>query len=297
MKNPFFFLIILATIIIANSCAKESTEKQQVDDAQVDIAVEEAIQAVLIEDILQAVDAYSNFGEGMLKSALVEDEGCPVISAERVKKDKSWPRKVTINFGDSCMHRDKMKSGKIVIVKTDKWENPGSVREVSFHNYMVEGVAIAGHKRIENTTEEDSPTFALEVNLELTSTTKDGIVKTVKRKADKTQTWLAGFNDGNRTNNSYLIAGEARIVVTKGNVDKVVEKNMFDLLMVQGCKFPQDGETDFAIKTFDDTKLAFNLNYGKPEIGEVCDSKVELTIGDEVTELDLAEKWWKEVKK
>jgi hypothetical protein len=283
-------------VIIFNSCVKEDLENQKIDESQIDVVVEEAIQAVIIDDILKSVDTYSGFGEDMLKSAELMEEDCLTITVEKINEGQAWPRKITLDFGEGCTHNEKIKSGKIIIVKTDRWKNPGSVREVAFEGYVVEGVAIEGFKRIENITKErEKQTFKIEVNLELTSTTKNDIVKVVKRKAEKIQVWKEGFGD-RKTRNVYSITGEAKIDISKGEREKVVRKEFDALIRVQGCKFPIAGTTTFNVDTFDDLKLKFNLDYGIPDDDKNCDCMATIHWGKESQEIDLCDRWWKNAR-
>ena len=172
---------------------------------------------------------------------------------------------------------------------------PGSVREIAFEDYVVEGVSFSGHKRIENVTEGEQPTFEIRVNLELSSTTKKGETRIVHRRAEKTQVWLEGFND-RMVKNKYSVSGEANIEGVVGEKEKTIRQEMQELVMVQGCKFPQSGETFFSVNTIDNKDYKFTLNYGTGD-DEDCDGIVTMTMGESSQELDLAERWWKEVRK
>lgn len=288
------FITLLATMLAFASCEKEQLSDEQVEGKNLEVALDEALQAVLIEDILKTIDDYSWIGEGSLKSAVILEEDCPEIRVERIEEDKRWPRKVTIDYGENCVHRGKSKSGKIIIFKTDRWKNPGSVREVEFKDYFVEGVKIKGHKRIENITEAGgSPTFEIRMEIEMISE-KDGKRKVVKRAAEKTQTWIAGF--GNReVPNVYNISGVVEIEVEVGDKEKEIRKELSGIEHHQGCEFPQGGATLFEVETFDDQGLTFTLNYSYGE-DEGCDSNAMLIVGTEEIPIDLADRWRKQVK-
>lgn len=295
MKNLLYLLLIVSAII--SSCAKDNIDEVKSDESQVEIAVEEAIQAVLIEDILKSVDAYSDFGDNALKSVEIMEEECLTISVKRLKDGQAWPREITLEFGENCPHNDKVKSGKIIIVKTDKWRNPGSVREVSFENYIVDGVAIEGHKRIENITQEGGyPTFQIEVNLELTTPESESSpIKIVKRKAEKIQVWEEGIGD-RKVKNVYLVTGNANISISKGDKEKVVRKEFDALRIVQGCKFPQEGTTAFNVNTFDEKKLVFSLDYGISLEEKDCDCMATILWNKESEEINLCDRWWKKAR-
>jgi hypothetical protein len=309
MKRTYYLVFALLFLVVLSCQDNLGDNEQKNDEAQTEIVLEEVLQSVLVDDILKSVDTYSGFGEGMLKSALILDESCPIVTVKKTEEDQNWPRRITIDYGEGCLHKEKMKFGKITIDKTGPWKTPGSVRKVKFKDYVVgegeDAVAFAGHKRIENITGENgTPTFTIEVNIELTSI-KGDVVKVIKRKAIKTQVWEHGFADPEKEN-IYTILGEARIVITKGEMEKVIEKNLYNIQRVQGCRFPQNGSTDFKVKTFDGKKLEFSLDYSHTSdtgsggvncSGEDCDCIAMLWIGNDSKELDLSDKWWKEVRK
>ncbi|MEN8115583.1 MAG: hypothetical protein ABFS16_01310 [Bacteroidota bacterium] len=298
MKKLHYFLLALVSITIF-SCQDDSIQKEDLNDNQKELIIDEALQATIVEDLLADIDIYSALGEE-LKSAEITG-GCPMITIEKPGSAPFWPRKITLDFGDGCDKRGKMKSGKMIIEKSGPWHEVGSIRRISFENYKVEGTSIGGVKEIENITEKDgNPTFLIEAELEMAWVKNDTLNITVTRKISKTQEWITGFRNKDE-GRKVVINGDVEVVKTVNGEVKTIEKSLNEITIAAGCRFPQSGITEFEVVTFDDLELEFSLDYGtegeaSEKCKENCDCIATLSWDDNSENIDLSAKWWKKAR-
>lgn len=300
-KIHFLFLALLSLSII--SCNNDSeVVPEPLSEDQKDIVIDEALQSAVLDDILQDIDTYSFLGEG-LKSA--ETGGCPAVTIQRPGSAPFWPRTITLDFGDGCDKNGKIKLGKMIIEKSGPWFEAGSIRKVTFENFVVDGMSIDGEKEIENITPVGgNPTFAIDAEMDLAWTKNDTLDITVHREMDKTQEWILGFRNKD-VRGQIILNGETEITRTVNGVEKSIEKTYNDISVVFGCRFPQMGVTEFKVTTFDGIELEFTLDYGTEgaageKCRENCDCIATLSVEDQTTEdIDLSERWrkWTKEKK
>lgn len=299
MKNLKFLLVILFTLTIF-SCSDETEVPNALSaEEQKDLIIDEALESSLLDDMLQDIDSYSTFGDG-LKSA--EETSCPSVTMEKPDEKPYWPRKVIVDYGEDCEKNGRIKSGKMIIEKSAPWYEKGSVRRVTFENYSVDGKFIDGVKEIENITEEGgNATFLIAGELVMEWSKNDTTEIRVQREFEKTQEWIIGFRD-KEVKAEMILNGEAEIQKTINGKTKEVDKTYNDIKIVFGCKFPQSGVTEFEVKTFDDIDLEFALDYetegdASEKCRENCDCIATLLIdGSDSEDIDLSERWWKQQK-
>lgn len=301
--------IVLAFLVSALfSCEEKLVENNNLSEVEKDLVIDEALQSAIMDELLSDIDVYSNLGEGWTKSAEMEG-GCPAVTIERPGSAPFWPRTITLDFGDGCDKGGKTISGIMVIEKTGPWTETGSIRKITFDGYTVDGVVFSGEKSIKNITEtEGKPTFEIkaDVNLHYVKITenetgeKNEVEVLVKREDDKTQVWLNGFGQRDAVK-EISISGESKIKKEVGDVSKKIDKKFNDILLVQGCRFPQAGITGFEVKTFDDLKLEFALDYNSTgqasdKCKENCDCIATLISAEGSEDIDLSARWWKKAR-
>lgn len=303
MKKLLFLFVSLLTLSIL-SCQDDSISvNEQSAELEKSAIIDEALQSAVLDDLLQEIDTYSLIGEG-LKSGEIGD--CPAISIDKPNEAPYWPRTITLDFGEGCEKNGKVKSGKMIIVKSASWIQAGSTRKVSFENFVVDGISIDGEKEIENiTAEQGNLTFKIEAEIEMSWTKNDTLNISVHREISKTQEWLFGFRDKEKTG-QIIINGTSELTRTVNGVKKEIEKTYNDILVVLGCRFPQSGVTDFNVKTYEGAKFEFSLDYGtegsaSEKCQANCDCIATLAVVDgDLEDIDLSErwrKWYKEKKK
>lgn len=310
MKKISFFLSLVLGIIIY-SCDKEEISVNKETGDETAIAINETFLAVTVDDVQFTVDQFSGFGEGYLKSGeVIETATCPVITAEKIKEGQEWPRRVTVDFGEGCAKNEKIMSGKMIMVKTGPWMQPGSVREVTFKNFVMDNVKIEGDKRIANKTEKGGKfTFAIKTNMTFTTLDVAGKVeKVVNRKEDRKLVWQIdiskmgmGMGMDMMKGIGFEISGTSGIVTKKDGKEMVMEKTFEGILMQMGCRFPQAGMAKMDVKSFDGLQMKFKLDYATIGSGGSCqpncDCTATLYLNDTSKDIDLSEKWREQLQK
>jgi len=298
MKKTSFIATFILVVMFIFSCSNDDSVPTTENETGINTTLEEAILAVTIDDIQKDIDLYSNFGEGNLKSAEIIEGDCPVITAEKINQEKDWPRRITIDFGTGCVKNEKEISGKIIIVKTAPWRTAGAVREVSFRDYMIDGVKIEGSKRIANITEKELlPKFSIKADITTTYRNEAGeVVKVIKRKEDKVQVWRFGFKE-REVDWGFEVSGTSRVVIIKDSQEKVIEKELKEIALKMGCRFPQSGIINFNIRNTDNTHMKFKIDYSTAKAETGCDSSATIYFNDTSKEIDLAQKWREIVQK
>lgn len=182
--------------------------------------------------------------------------------------DSTYPKTVTIDFGDSCRGRDgKVRSGKIVLHFTGPVRRPGSVVTMTFVNYYVNRVHIEGTKLFKNLSE---PPLLHKWSVEVIDGkvtfpngrgyTYDGI-KTVKQ--------IAGMLTNMVRDDVYQITGRSKTVFRNGTTVNINTEN--PLIKKVACHWINEGKLKIKINE----RILF-LDFGFPNNGD-CDNKALLT--------------------
>ena len=312
MKNISISLSLVLGFIIYSCNTEEISVNKEAGDETL-IAINETFMAVTVDDVQFIVDQFSGFGEGYLKSGeVVETATCPVITAEKIKEGQEWPRRVTVDFGEGCTKNEKLISGKMVMVKTGPWMQPGSVREVTFKNFVMDNVKIEGDKRIANNMDKGGKiAFGIKSNMTLTTLDDAGNVeKVVTRKEERKLVWQIDFSKigigmgmgkDMMTGLGFEVSGTSRIATKKDGKEMVIEKTVEGILMQMGCRFPQAGIAKFDVKTFEGLQMNFKLDYATKGSGASCqpdcDCIATLYLNETSKDIDLSEKWKEQLQK
>ena len=187
---------------------------------------------------------------------------------------------------------------------------PGSVREVTFKNFVMDNVKIEGDKRIANKTEKGGKfTFVIKTNMTFTTLDAAGNVeKVVNRNEERKQVWQIdiskmgmGMGMDMIKGIGFEISGSSRIATKKDGQEMVIEKTVEGILMQMGCRFPQAGIAKFDVKNFEGLQMKFKLDYATNGIGASCqpncDCTATLYLNDTSKDIDLSEKWREQLQK
>lgn len=181
--------------------------------------------------------------------------------------DSTYPKTVTIDFGDSCRGRDgKVRSGKIVIHFTGPVRRPGSVVTLTFVRYYVNRVHIEGVKIFKNLSEPPVHKWSVEV-LDGKVTFPNG--RGYSYDGIKTVTQIAGMTTAIVRDDVYKITGRSKTVFNNG---KTVNINTEEPL-IKKVACPWISEGTLKIKIND---RVLKLDFGFPNNGD-CDNKALLT--------------------
>ncbi len=190
---------------------------------------------------------------------------CPVITV--TPNDSTYPKTVTIDFGDSCRGRDgKVRSGKLVIHFTGPVRRPGSVVTLTFVNYYVNRVHIEGVKIFKNLSEPPVHKWSVEVlNGKVTFPSGRGF----SYDGIKTVTQIAGMLTAIVRDDVYRITGRSKTVFNNGTTVNLNTET--PLIKKVACPWISEGTLKIKIND-----RVLKLDFGFPNNGD-CDNKALLT--------------------
>ncbi len=181
--------------------------------------------------------------------------------------DSTYPKTVTINFGDSCLGRDgKVRSGKLVLHFTGPVRRPGSVVTLTFVRYYVNNVHIEGTKIFKNLSDPPVHQWSIEV-VDGKVTFPGGRGYTYEGKKNVKQ--IAGMLTGIVRDDVYQIVGRSKTVFRNGTT---VHVNTEDPLIKKvNCHWISEGTLKIKIND-----RVLKLDFGFPNNGN-CDNKALLS--------------------
>ena len=181
--------------------------------------------------------------------------------------DSTYPKTVTIDFGDSCRGRDgKVRSGKLVLHFTGPVRRPGAVVTLTFVRFYVNRVHIEGTKIFKNLSEPPVHKWSIEV-VDGRVTLPNG--RGYSYEGIKTVTQIAGMLTAIVRDDVYRITGRSKTTFTNG---KIINLNTEDPL-IKKVACPWISEGTLKIKIND---RVLKLDFGFPNNGD-CDNKALLT--------------------
>ncbi|MEO7983399.1 MAG: hypothetical protein ABI688_04880 [Bacteroidota bacterium] len=181
--------------------------------------------------------------------------------------DSTYPKTITIDFGDSCRGRDgKIRSGKLVLHFTGPVRRAGSVVTLTFVRYYVNRIHIEGTKIFRNLSDPTLIKWSIEViGGQVTfpngrGYSYDGV---------KTVTQIAGMLTAVVRDDVYRITGRSQTIFNNG---RTVTINTEDpLIKKTACPWISEGTLKIKIND----RVLF-LDFGFPNNGN-CDNKALLT--------------------
>jgi len=274
---PAVALGVTALLMVAISCTEDQSGLR-IDDRIISIS-EDVDDEILTDEILDEVMADLEKYD-FLKSS----EECPVRTIE-IPEEGKYPKVVTKDFGEGCYKNEwsKMRSGKIIVTIKGPWRREGSVRKITFEDYMHGNTLVEGEKRIEcmGETEEGYIWHKIQGKLKLTRE-KEGETVTIIRKVEKNRYLISGMYD-REVPNEWLIDGKVSVEKSNGISYKVEIAQ--PLYRIEGCRWYQDG-----LKLIEYGDDLIQVDYGFVGDQEsTCDSWIERWINNEDAEqIDLS---------
>ena len=187
-------LLAAAFSFVLNSCNKKDDIDNDTAAAKNESVAEKTFNEV--NDIADQASKTGNLNgfkidgtDGILASdcAIITIDTSSFVSA-------SNPDTVIIDFGTGCVGNDgKNRSGKIIVSATGRYRDAGTIITMTPVNYIVNGNAISGYRRVTNSglNASNQPTFQIEVNGTIVLA-NDG--RTITWTANRTRVWTEGFN-------------------------------------------------------------------------------------------------------
>jgi len=262
------------------SCQKENsqTTSSTVTEEEVVASAEESTQAEASFDDVADVSMVAADEEDAASTSGINGRFFPSFHELRsligdcatitvYPNDSTYPKTITIDFGDSCLGRDgKVRKGQIVLHLTGPIHHSGSVLTITFVNFYLNNVHLEGTKIISNLSEDHTIKFTVQV-VGGKVTWPGGRGFTYESFKYKTQ--IKGMDTRTSLDNVFQITGQAEIEFNNGleikisTVDPLIKKVI--------CPWISDGTLKIKVNARE-----FKLDYGFPHNGD-CDNKALLT--------------------
>ena len=157
---------VIISLLVFGSCKKETSAgdtaqeefASQVSseaDAESDDIFNEVFDNVMGVNVEVAFGGTGVFGRmnpgssGAGETARVN--ACPDVTTTLLNAPDLFPRKVVMDFGTGCVGRDgRTRSGKIIVVYTNRLTHPGAKATTIFDNYTVDSIKVQGTHIITN---------------------------------------------------------------------------------------------------------------------------------------------------
>jgi hypothetical protein len=181
--------------------------------------------------------------------------------------DSTYPKTITIDFGDSCVGRDgKLRSGKINIQLTAPLRKPGSVVTVTFSNFYLNHIKLEGTKIISNLSNPPVHKWSVQVvGGQVTFPNGRGYsFESIRYKKQ-----VAGMDTRPVKDDVFEIEGYSKTVFNNGTTINLNTETA--LVKKATCPWISDGKVKIKIND----RILF-LDFGFPENGQ-CDNKALLT--------------------
>jgi hypothetical protein len=263
------------------SCQKDvsSTNNTSVTEEQATTYSEESSQAEAsfddAEDVATtAADEEGNASEyginGRLFHPLFTELRAAIGDCAEITitpNDSTYPKTITIDFGNGCLGRDgKFRSGAIIVHLTAPLRRAGSVVTITFRDYYVNRVHLEGTKTISNLSEPPMHKWSVQVvGGKVTFPTGRGY----SYQSIKVKTQVEGMDTRIVRDDVYEITGRSQ---TEFNSGLTITLNTETPLVKKiACPWISDGKLKIKIND-----RVLYLDYGFPTSGQ-CDNKALLT--------------------
>ncbi len=284
MKKSNLFLklifILSALLITMTYCKKDeeeedTTEQESIDANLVQAVVDEAVASSLFDDANdQAEDAHSD--EDNTKKSTYSDCIGTTITLET--PDTGYSRRITIDFGTSGIYcKGRTRKGKIFVDVSGNFLDSGTVRRVTFENYIVDGYQIKGERLVTNQGTDANGYLTYDVSVKgtiIVQSNNDSITwtanRTRKRVAGGSTPWYV-WDD------QYEISGGSSGVTRTGaTFTKTIITPLLIDIAGNSCSdisrtFVKEGIIDIDVE-------------GNPTVtvdyGTGCDTKVTITVNE-----------------
>ena len=259
----------VATALLLTSC-EQSTDKLSETD---DVVIKSIIN---ISDFSNTDDVEEATSTGSFEKTETTDR-CFTVTILDNGTDTFWPRSWTLDYGtENCEGINGVtRRGKVHVSISDFWRNEGSLRTITYEDFYVNDVQLAGTKTIENTGLNDAG------NMTWTRKMADGKLSFVD---GTTSTWnserfseqVEGGDTRIFRDNVFLVTGGG-----SGNIKGIdYSVTITSPLRYQfGCRFPVSGELSIEVSGAETTVI----NFGDGE----CDTTATKTVGEVVTDIVL----------
>ncbi len=250
-------ICLLVLMLGMGACKKKNDTEDLDNDTQVS-QNHSAIESDL-DQVTSQVDNLAN--NNNLKKA------GPMVTIDSI----STPRKMTIDYGTSTLCDDgKTRSGKIFVSWTGKFKEQGTIKTITFENFIQNGNAMdnSSIKTIENKGRNSQSKMFWVINASVKITLANGSL--IEWTSNRTRTWVAGEETQSWTDDKYEITGSTTGVNRKGinYVCTITKALTVDL----SCNKRRITAGQIELKP--EGKLTRTINFGNGE----CDGTVTVSI-------------------
>ena len=189
--NIFFGLVALALFSLT-ACTDQDAPLALIEANDVEAVADEETASAAFDDLdligIEAMETADQLDGGRA----MENDSMVIRCAVRTHDKEN--KTITIDFGDGCLGPDgHFRSGKIIIMYTQRMWIPGAILTFTLENYTVDRKAIEGTKTITNVSATITDHLSFNKVLEGGKITwPDGTMAT--REVDKTFTWVRENN-------------------------------------------------------------------------------------------------------
>ncbi|MDX9880643.1 MAG: hypothetical protein RBS73_01170 [Prolixibacteraceae bacterium] len=253
------------------ACEKNENDMTVFDKESVQIAVDDNHDLMLIDNVVQNIEMLADLDESNLKSAVAEPT-CPTIT----RSGKTFPLTMTIDYGTGCTDKDgKLKTGKVIVVKSAPWNQAGAQRTMTFEDFTVAGVAMAGNRISTNNGVADN-IQSFTWNEDITITRAEG--KSVHRTSNHVRSFIAGFaTSTDRSDDIIQITGSSNVV--RSDQTSYSRTIVQPLVRKGDCSYIVSGVVE--ITRANAKKVTMDYGDGS------CDDKATVTNGEKTKEVVL----------
>lgn len=276
MKNfTSILMAVFAGLLVSTSaCKKETTEPSANPDESrvVDMTGQKAVTDALFDDVSMEV-MQANADNGLAQPITIQ-QACAIVSV--TPQDPTvWPKTITIDYGaDGCTGLNGyLRKGKIVYTLNKRLLADGSVLNISFDNYSVNGYKLEGTYTITN----NGSTKGLNVTVQLANgkvTYPNG--KWYTKTTNTTWVQSAGQSSFSILDDEYNVTGNGTLTDMDGNTLSAASRTA--LLRKVNCTNTVSGQAD----------LTFNNISGLLDFGNGgCDKSAVITVAGKNYAIEL----------
>jgi hypothetical protein len=278
LTKKAFLGLGMAALVFSVACNNDiEAPADGIDEATIEAETIAQSDFEEIDDITSNIMGIAEGGTGG-KIEGVEDERCRCAEVTHDKEAQT----ITIDFGDGCEGPNGViRSGIIFITYDGHRFVPGSFWTVTFRDYYVNRRHIEGLRTVTNISEslESNPTYHI--------TLEDGKVTWpdetfATREVDRTRVWVRASNP--LFDEVHILLGSVTSGMNKEGLNYNTEV-LTDLIYKRSCRtdrrvrVPVQGTKQVVVG---DRNCVVDFGDGE------CDSIIEVTCGDEIKTIDLA---------
>lgn len=273
-KFVFSLALLFVTALFIQSCKKDNLSVNSADKQTAeDLLAHNDLSEQLDLDADEALD-------GFMSTEVTDRNDCPSVTFAQPKG--TWPNTITLDYSDAgCTKNGRTFKGKVVINQTNPMNMAGAVRTISFDNFFIENVQLAGSKTVTSVGINTAGLPNFNVSVDETLTYPDGSVAT--HSATRSRTMTEGSATAIRLDDVWTITGQGEGINRNG--DAYTTAITTPLVKRNPCAWIGEGVIEF-----NRNGLTRTLDFGDG----TCDRDATITLADgTVKNVKIRHYWWK----